>query len=309
MNARNAVHPLWQGYSDSRLFEYLKKSEFMAEVRQYFESLYDSLESKNLLDKHFNDDFRNQVPQRWWELFVGNWLLNQPTVTALSAYSNGPDFKIELDGKSCWIECVAPWPKNKNECINRQLPAQSVAHLNSSDFVLSITDSVAKKSAKFANYLSNKIVGMNDTHIIALSMTTSRNIDILEANDTPILFQSLLGLGQRAIRVPVGSDSVTIPFELVQTHRFEIPKKSNAPVQTNSFLTGIHKNVSGILYSIHRYVDCPNPQTTDLLLLHNPTAANPLPRGSLALVKEYFVENDQLVLLSKPEHGGGVLNE
>jgi hypothetical protein len=304
MSGKNETHPLWQGNSEARLFEHLKVSKYKAEVRQYFERIYDSLSSKNLVDRHFDNAFSNQVPQRWWELFVGNWLLCQPSLTGLSAHSEGPDFSFDLCRKKCWIECTVPWPKDDDLKIDSLTPRKG-GIVRSDPYILAITSAVKEKITQLGTLAKS-----SDYRVIALNLGTGIDVEHAESDDPPLLFQALLGVGPTAHMIPI-TDGMAIPEEIreVPTFKETVRKQNGTPIGVRGFLDGSFSEVSGILYSIHRYVDCPNPQTTDLLLLHNPTAANPLPRGSLALVKEYFVENDQLVLLSKPEHGGGVLNE
>lgn len=98
-------HILWSSQNENNiLYKNLKNNEIMADVRKYFENLYDNLNSHGLKDKHFDKDFPNNVPGRWFELYIGNYLLNQ-NLKNLVANSTGPDFSFEIFDKKIWIEC------------------------------------------------------------------------------------------------------------------------------------------------------------------------------------------------------------
>jgi hypothetical protein len=304
MSANGKPHPLWQGISGTNLFEYLKSGENAEDVRRYFEALYDSLGRINLIDKHFDRDFRNHVPQRWWELFIGNWLLSQPDCPAWKANSEGPDFVMDLGSNNFWIECVVPWPKNDDRRIDSTKPHRG-GIVNSNDYILAITGAVQKKSLQLLKSASS-----SDFCIIAINLSTGIDVDIAESNDPSLLFQALLGIGPNEYRIPVLDGEANLD-EISEVHTFRktIKNANDALVSVRGFLDGLFPAVSGILYSIHRYVNCPNPQTTELIFLHNPTATNPLPRGTFTRVKEYAVEDGCLVLITDPKHGSGGRNE
>lgn len=303
MSAKNETHPLWRASSGISLFEHLKSCESKAEVREYFENMHTRATSSMLLEKDFLRKFPHEVPQRWWELFVSNWLLSQPKVTSLGSHPAGPDFRFEHCNKICWLECTVPWPKADDRRIRIDSPTlRKSGTVRPEPYILAITSAVRDKIPQLKRAAKD-----SDICVVAINLCTGVDVDLAESEDPSLLFQAFLGIGPTAHEIPViNGEAILEEMSEVPTFRETISKDNGTQINVRGFLDGSLALISGILYSIHRYVDCPNPQTTDLLFLHNPTAANPLPRGSLAQVKEYVVEKDHLVLLSKPENAGGL---
>lgn len=91
------VHPLWMARTGDVLYRNLRDSEYAGDIREYLESLYNL--TKMHLDRKFLSEFAKQPAQRWWEMFVANWLQTDPAVQCISGDEKGPDFPAEYPQK------------------------------------------------------------------------------------------------------------------------------------------------------------------------------------------------------------------
>lgn len=164
----SSIHPLWQRSGRDPLFEHLKSSEYKQDVRTYFEQLFDNLNANNLIDRNFVNDFGNQLSQRWWELFIGNYLVHQ-TLRDLSVHSRGPDFSFSKGQTRFWVECTVPWPSNPEQSSRESRPKRQVLTLNHDNFTSMVTSAVRNKNAKLYCDRRKGVVGEKDGIILAVS--------------------------------------------------------------------------------------------------------------------------------------------
>jgi hypothetical protein len=158
---------------------------------------------------------------------------------------------------------------------------------------LILTGAIKEKYSKFQDYLKKGVVSTDDVLIIAIGMGGVRDIDLADHYDTPILFRATLGLDGIAMTVPIGQNSDEKQIGTVQTYKSEIKKNTGTPIPTNGFLNQQFPLLSGIIYSIARFVDCPNCNTSKrITVLHNPDAKQKLSMGGLSSEQEFFVDFD-----------------
>jgi hypothetical protein len=291
-------HILWSLKSTGSIYKNLKTTEFSENIRNYTEVLYDSLRSRRLVDRHFIKDFGNSPVQRWWELFIGNWLASQFS-ESLIVHSEGPDFSFNCGDVKAWVECTAPWPSSPLQDI-RNKSKNGAFTLDPDIFTAMVTGAMKEKVRKFYVDLRKKIVKKNDYKIIAINISTARDVDLMHSSDTQPIFRALLGLGPASINIPFNQEgkAKTDEIDVVQTFMDSIKSKNNSPIDTTRFLTPKYRRISGVLCSNQRYFECPDPTKPKMIFLHNPMALNPIPRGCFTGVDEYVVEDNILKKLS-----------
>jgi type I restriction enzyme S subunit len=159
---------------------------------------------------------------------------------------------------------------------------------------------LSAKRARLESYKKGDIIGENDCTIIAVN--SCRLHDWLPndcgSSGLPFAVEAVFPIGQRvAPLTPEGQpDGATVNIA-----RYEVRNPKGKLVPTDSFCNPQYANVSAILGCYHKPTLNPDYQKTgkiSLTLVHNPRAANPLPRGILDTEKECDaeVEGDRYVL-------------
>src|SRR5439155_11843894 len=122
------------------------------------------------------------------------------------------------------------------------------------------------------------------------------------------IVKALMPIGNMAFSIPVALDgkkrrlprpSPVLPF------RRSLLKQSGASVSTDSFLNPAYAGISAVLYSMHSIWWLPGILGNDLLLFHNPKAANPLPKAMLAFGQECWTDlnADHFVMRDRRSRG------
>jgi hypothetical protein len=73
-----------------------------------------------------------------------------------------------------------------------------------------------------------------------------------------------------------------------------VSKDTGSEVRTDTFLHPDSRHVSAVLYSAADPLNRPAQIGADFVLVHNPHAIAPLPRGFLRCGREYWKEGEQL---------------
>ncbi len=109
--------------------------------------------------------------------------------------------------------------------------------------------------------------------------------------DIPRIVRCVLPFGNEVIEIDIDSLEVLDVHHQYQGASY---KESGSPVSTNIFLNSDYDVISAILFSNVDALNYPNYPGNDFVLIHNPIAKNPLPRGFIKLGREYWVENSTL---------------
>lgn len=201
------------------------------------------------------------------------------------AGQNGPDFAVDVDGKTIWIEAIVPTPEGipvewletprKGELKVRSRP--------DTERVLRCTHSVDQKQRKFAEYQSKGIISPNDCTVIAVNicMLSYHDIDGDGISGAPLCAEAVYPFGPRGVLV---SREGEILGPMSNVERYEIPKPNRQPVNTWAFLHERFANVSAVLQTHERWVP---EKGLPVAIMHNPTASNPLPQGLFRPYCEY----------------------
>ena len=285
MSAATSAHPLWQNKSTKVLYRALCHHEGKADVRTYFENLFDKASPSKLLHTDFLPKFPNEVPQLWWELFFANWLMQQSLLEGITTPKSGPDFSATFGEHKIWIECTAPWPKNHARRID-STQRSGFGPINSEDYILAITAAMKEKIGQ----LSSLAVAPADIRLVAINLGTGSDVDLVVWDDPPLLFQALLGVGATAHQILVSNgEADTSQIRAVPTFKETVNSPKGSPIGLRGFLDGSLSTVSGAFFSSHRYMDCPKAEASQFDFLHNPTAAMSCPRKLFRNVREYEV--------------------
>lgn len=224
----------------------------------------------------FCTDNEEEFQQRYWELWVGAWLLRQG-IQLLPNTGHGPDFGFESNGRRVWIEAVSPGPGRGANRVPEpvyQEPGQPlVAHdVPAREMLLRHTAGVREKLLKFETYRADGIVQPDDACIVALDSSQVGTWGYQGISGFPASLEAVYPVGPQEVHFPLGG---TGEVRTTIQHRPAILNANQAEVPTNVFLRPENAGISGILAasegaSVRIYP--PRP----LVFIHNKLARMPL---------------------------------
>jgi len=247
-------------------------------------------------DANFKTAIASDFQSRFWEMYLAVTLLDLGfnLRRRLELGNEGPDISIQTENTNIWLEAIAcgTIPDDFAESENGDPIDESV--------ILRYTSVIAEKFNKYEKYLQEGILSDSEPYIIAINgsrVPFALQVDN-RANIIPDIIKSVMSFGDYAIVVDQCTNQIV---KSGYTHRPHIIKPSGKSVQTNIFLDQKYAGISAILYSNMDITGIPNEYGNDILIFHNPIAANPLPRGWLRVGYEYCLEG---YILSKKDWKG-----
>lgn len=242
----------------------------------------------------FCSDDEEEYQQRYWELWLGSWLLRQG-IGLLPNTGHGPDFSFEVGGHRVWIEAVSPGPgRGANrvpEPVYQELgePAVVVAvqDIPAREMLLRHTAGVREKILKYEGYLAEGIVRAEDICVIAIDSSQVARWGFTGISTFPLAFEAVYPVGPQQVHFPLGGGG---EVKTTIQHRPAIANANNAEVQTNVFLRAENAGISGVLAgseSASMKVDPPRP----LVFIHNKFARVPLRPLPFEVEEEYSLED------------------
>jgi type I restriction enzyme S subunit len=265
--------------------EKIIQSMFLKDDKKNIEHMWSLYEP--YADKNFLQEVRKDFHPRFWEMYLGFSLINQGV--SLEQYDKrqgGPDLLILSDEKlKVWLEAVAPTAGRSANAV----PEIEFGDIPDEQIKLRYCSVIDKKYKKYYDYTQKKIISEDDCYVIAVNCraipSASKEIDI------PRIVRCVLPFGNEVIEIDIDSLEVLDVHHQYQGASYN---ESGSPVSTNIFLNSDYDVISAILFSNVDALNYPNYPGNDFVLIHNPIAKNPLPRGFIELGREYWVENSTL---------------
>jgi len=244
---------------------------------------------KPYADKDFLQEVRKDFHPRFWEMYLGFSLIKQErSLVPYDKRKGGPDLLILIDKLKVWLEAVAPTAGGSADAVPER-ECGVVTDVPDEQIKLRYCSAIDKKYEKYKDYTKKKIILEDDCYVIAVNggaiPSASKEIDI------PRIVRCVLPFGNEVIEINIDSLEVLDVHHQYQDASY---KKSGSPVSTNIFLNSDYDGISAILFSNVNALNYPNYPGNDFVLIHNPRAKNPLPRGFIELGREYWVENSTL---------------
>jgi hypothetical protein len=222
---------------------------YLDNINQRFEELW--LEFKDYADRGFEQQFRDAVVSRFWEMYLGALLLKQnkkliPKKLLRQEWKPipkekkknedyGPDFCINAnDGEKIWIEATA---------------ADKVVEKKEEEIILKIRSRIKAKYnggngeiGKYKKYRADGLIEESEPYIIAIN---GSNLDSPESPypiEPPKIIRAVFGVG--VPYVYMGSNI----FNFENRKKIET-KKKGSPVGTDIFFDKEYAGISAIIYS------------------------------------------------------------
>jgi hypothetical protein len=238
-----------------------------------------------------NDDFiaeftngkRPSLAQRTWEMLLARHLHLEGH--KLIPTNGGPDIKFELDGKTVWVEAVAPEPKGlpPDWLDPSYTGAGSFPH---EEILLRWTTALDAKWKKYGEYRQKGMVAASDAYVVAINgCQLSRFPETRGISQMPFGVETVFPVGPLAYRFNESTGKIGEAFI---SERFHIVNANNSAVATTSFVDPRYSGISAL-------IGCAAERTfgkpLDIHVVHNPLADVPLDHGSLgAKDDEWFAK-------------------
>lgn len=238
-------------------------------------------------DPHFRQEIALQFHPRFWEMYLTCiFLENRHNVQ--SNKGAGPDLKVHLSSnKLCWVEAIAPGPGNTDDTVEE--PHSDGGWVPDAKIVLRLRSAIETKFQSYNKYIQNKIIQQNDSYVSAIN---PRKIGFTVADcDPPRIIQAVFPIGTSYVEINTKTRKIVSEG---YTSRYELKKISGKSVRTDVFLSDNYIGLSAVAFSNIRAHDFPQEVGSDLMVVHNPKAQNPIPRGWLTLGREYWFENSRI---------------
>ncbi|TPI37395.1 hypothetical protein FJ414_13660 [Mesorhizobium sp. B3-1-6] len=247
----------------------------------------------------------------YWQQLSEVLLAHQLTAAGIefTHQAVGPDFCITHGGRRIWIEVIAPTPAN--------VPAawleatEGVRDFPHEAILLRWTAAIKQKAEvllgnppRANGYLSSGVVSQNDCYVIAINGRLLRGFGgslhaLIGVSQFPFAAEATFAIGPLQVRINRETLEASAPEH---QQRYLIHKPVGQPVPADTFLDPRFAPISAIwAVDIDESVVVGRPAT--MVVVHNPSATNPLPVGFLPAQDEYVahVVDEQTYRLDRVE--------
>lgn len=227
------------------------------EFRNYWEKLWKKF--KPYADKHFLTEIKNNFPQRAWEMYLCNVLLDYGF--SIKSNNDGPDFIVD---DKIYIECIVPQKGCKNSVPD--ILFNKFQEYPDNQIKLRLASAFKEKFDKYTKWQNNDKINVAFPYIIAISYGW---FGYSENQKMPHMLDILFSVGD--MKIDLATHSVFYEFN-------NLLQKEDKKFQIGYFENCKFNTVSGVLFSngIGSGVNI-NNLGDDCFLVKNPYAANPIP--------------------------------
>ncbi len=212
--------------------------------------------------------------------------------------NDGPDFCIDYSAGRIWIEVICPTVGNnmpEDWCDPRPMGCVAFPH---EEILLRWVAAIKEKTEKLIGnieknqigYIDKGIVRASDIYVIAVngrllrSQSSTAISELIGISKSPFAAEAMLGIGLMAAQIDRDTGEIYQPRP---QYRSSVKKSNGAYVPTNNFWDPRFAPVSAI-WAIDIDEKVFLEGSLESLIIHNPNALNPLPRGILPAYAEYI---------------------
>lgn len=254
-----------------------------------FEPFADSNFSKKLKTK-------GEFLSRCWEMIVGTALLEQGHALVQKNSDQGPDIKIKSKSTIMWVEAISCTLGTGSDAVP-ELSYGSVVDVPFQEMILRIGSAIRDKKKKYDTYLKNKIIGLGDPFVIALSKGSMVHPDV----NPSVILRYLYGTGDLVLRFPMDAKTGERIGGPKKTNKKQEPitKRSGENVPVAFFEDPANAGISAVIYCANHIFNQRTPLGSDFVLVPNSHARVPLSSNFLALGAEWVLSGNKLVYREK----------
>jgi hypothetical protein len=228
--------------------------------------------------------------QTFWEMYLAAALLNLglPLIprSERKDAGTGPDLQI---APNMWVEAIAVTAGSGPDAVQSIRELNIVHDVPDVPLRLRLVAGVDEKRKKFNSYLEKGIVAPTDICVVAINTGL---LPIYSDLFPPRIVRALMEFGWPQIKIDRETRAVV---ERGHTHQPTVQKLSKSSVGQGMFLDGSCQSVSACLCSAASYAFAGYGLGNDFLVVHNPTALNPLQRRLINCGDECWTEGDELI--------------
>ena len=278
--------------NEDGLYAQIRDCSERAEIKKQIECLWEKYRKyAPVSEQHFLSEIqkKDQFKQRWWEMILGVGLLNIGMKIRKKSNEKGPDIIIEKPPKT-YIEAIAPKMGETKDKLPK-MQWDGVSDLPKRQFLLRLTSSFDEKYEKFKQYIKKGLVSANDICIIAISICDLDQYGSLMDFPCDAPLQFLAGAGNLAIPISSkGKGDSFVRFTPV------LEKANRSPVKLDYFFSTDYSEISAVIYSNVDLLNCPDNPEQSFVIVKNPFAKNPIPKGLFKGVKTYKLNSVEWIV-------------
>ena len=227
-----------------------------------------------------------------WEAMLYRHLRKQghnPIGVTKPAGQDGPDFRVDHEGLTIWIEAVMPSPEGiPADYLDPPVRGGEIRTRTKPDRerVLRCTSVIADKRLKLDQYRKIGVIGANDCTVIAVNICrlSDWDHDGNGISQYPLSMEAVFPIGPLA--VPLEPDG-KIDGPAQNVPRFAVRKASGKEIETANFFTPNFAGVSAVIQAHQRDM---HEKNLILSTIHNPLAIIKLPTGLFGAYKEFVAK-------------------
>lgn len=225
-----------------------------------------------------------------WEMYLVAALMDRGHIVMPRAgrrlRDGGPD--IQIGDVDAWVEAVIATAGVGPDAVPplNDDPDSPASEVPDREILLRITNAIDEKWRKYLGYRRGEIVRGAEPFVIAINGGQLPTF-ALEAM-VPRIARAVFGIGplvisfDRETLAPVGEHFAPMP---------NVTKQSGSAVGTTHFRDATYSGISAVVWGTASVWNRPGFFGRDLIVVHNPYAANRLPRGWFREGMEYWAEN------------------
>lgn len=271
LQALIAKHPSYDSYYVA--------SGSLEDRKSRFEALYQKF--YKYADKNFLAEVKKRFHQRTWEMYMGVCLMDKG-IQLVQGKGSGPDLLVLSNEKKVWIECTA-CEKGTNDDRVPDMQYGVASFVPTDKMLVRMASSLKEKHERYEEYLSKKIIEADEPYIIALNIGALGYLD----GPVPLILRTVFGVGHPTLSWPIEGGEAVSGWSTV----IEVSKTNNSKVPMTFFFDKKHAGVSAVVYCKNTVLNHPETIGSDLVVVHNPNAKNPLPEALLSHFKTYRVDD------------------
>jgi type I restriction enzyme S subunit len=262
--------------------------DLISAAREFVESLWEQCHP--FVDSDLADKSRQAYAAAFWELYLASALLNHgirlvPRAKRSPA-QQGPDLLAE--DPRVWIDATVPSPGDGPDAVMEARPGEARS-VPDDQIILRYRNAISAKIDQFARARDHGWIRPGDATVIAIN---GSRIPSARAEITiPRLVRAVLPFGHETYHVDLNSMTVV---DRTFAHREFVSKQRGQAVSVDLFGDRGTSSISAVLASCADDLNRPEIPGSEFVLIHNPFADSPLPRGWFAAGSEFWVEKDQL---------------
>jgi hypothetical protein len=257
-------------------------------AREFIERLWK--ECALYVDSNALDHAKQDMVSVFWELYLAHALKRSGIALVQQSRTKkkqrGPDLRAQ--NPDVWIEAIAPTAGFGENAISEPVLGTTY-QVPIEEFVLRLRAAIEIKSQVFEGYISDGIVPVSHATIVAVSGA----ILPTKFSEQPIprIVRALLGVDNQVVTLDrLTGKTIGTYLDYSDT----IHNAKGSPIKTDVFLDPAYSHISAVIYSYADWINVFLDPGAEFMLVHNPTATNPLPLGWLNNGTEYWSDGTSI---------------